>query len=365
MHRIIKNNHNNTLRQRRKKLIRIDNKIKAWEGAGLISSSQASKIIEFENTTKQPKLTMALVFLGIFVICSGIVSLIAANWDEIFGWLKLSIDFAILTTLTAATYYAYCQDKKGWFEGGLVGIFLMTGASIILIAQVFQLHSNIANGFLAWAFFTSPLIILSKNKLISFIWIPVLLFSFLVKIEIWELIDRLFSYFEFLRYSPATVTGFLLTFFALAAFASKSANEYFKNQQPIFSVLKIYMIQLMYIAAIYGFIYALFIMEAYMAYSSLKNLKYINFNVNYIPSFLLTISFFSAMVWINYKQNKIKQVNTNIILIGAAFFAVYIRLFGNLISTGFGLIISGLVILVICGLINFAIKKSKALKGAK
>lgn len=344
---------------------KIDKKIMTWEDAGLISKNQAEQIISFENNAKQPRLVLALLFLGIFIICSGIVSLIAANWDEISGWLKLIINFAVLAAISGGTYNAYSQGKKGWFEAGLFAIFLMVGASIALVAQVFQLHSNIANGFLSWAIFTTPLILLSKKKLLSLFFVPILLFSFLAKIEIWHILSRIFDYFEFLKYSPATVTGFLIIFFGLATFALKHADDYFRNQQPIMVVSKAYMVFFMYVSAISGFIYALFIMDYYIAYSSFKTMNNSIIDVIYMPTFFVLLAFLSTMVWISHKQNLTKQLNTNIILIGLAFFAVYVRLFGNLITTGFGLIISGIVILGIGWLVNYSIKKSKILKGTK
>ena len=117
---------------------RLENKLTLWEQQKLISPTQKQQILAFETQNKRPHLLTALFSLGIFILSLGIISLIAANWDEISGTVKLTIDFILLAALAAGTIVADARGKIFWKEAGILALFLMTIASIGLISQVFQ-----------------------------------------------------------------------------------------------------------------------------------------------------------------------------------------------------------------------------------
>ena len=107
--------------------------------------------------------------LGVFVTALGIISLIAANWEGIGGGVKLTADFILLAVLAGGIMRAQNRGSAFWREAGIFALFMMTGASIGLITQVFQTNGTLANGALTWALFSAPLLAVSGKKSAAFV----------------------------------------------------------------------------------------------------------------------------------------------------------------------------------------------------
>ena len=73
---------------------KILNKLKIWMDAGLITESQMNSILKFEDD-QQPKnrAVYSIITLGAIVICLGIISMIASNWEKLGDIFKLIADF--------------------------------------------------------------------------------------------------------------------------------------------------------------------------------------------------------------------------------------------------------------------------------
>ena len=68
-------------------------KLNLWKDAGLISDIQYASIIKYEEEHKPKNRTAyTIITLGALVICLGIISLIASNWEYINDGVKLVID---------------------------------------------------------------------------------------------------------------------------------------------------------------------------------------------------------------------------------------------------------------------------------
>ena len=78
---------------------RLNNRLTLWEQNRLIAPEQKQLILDFESQNKTPHLPYAVFMLGVFVTALGIISLIAANWEEIGGGVKLTADFILLAVL--------------------------------------------------------------------------------------------------------------------------------------------------------------------------------------------------------------------------------------------------------------------------
>lgn len=321
---------------------RLEKKLNSWVENKLITPEQKEQISEFESKDKKPHLLFSLFCLGIFVISLGVISLVSANWDNINDIVKLIFDFAILSLLVWGIWQAGQKQKPFWQEAGIFALFLMMGASIGLIAQVFQTSGNLANAFLMWAFFTLPLLAVSRHKLLPLFWVPTLVCGIVGQHSFWLMIDRLFLW---LHISPITFFTAGIVFWAILVFAFYLFNLYFRQRYPVFAVLRGYAEVLLY-----GQAFALLFME----------------RDDFFLGLLITLFTFACAAAIYYAANQRRMLNLNIVFIGISFIIVFIRIFYNLLFTGFGLIYAGTVIMAIGWVVKKVLEKTAlAWKGSK
>ncbi|MCM1323588.1 MAG: DUF2157 domain-containing protein [Acetobacter sp.] len=144
--------------------------------AGIISSKQKAEILEFDDTAGAGFVMKALSLLGIFTIGMGVISLVASNWDAISDSVKLITMFALLFgTAGGVVYY----QQKGFSEKAeklLVMLFLLVGAAIGLVIQIYHLSGNIKHlPFAFWWMATLPLLFVAKKKYVAYFWVPLFL----------------------------------------------------------------------------------------------------------------------------------------------------------------------------------------------
>ena len=93
---------------------RLNNRLTLWEQNRLIAPEQKQLILDFESQNKTPHLPYAVFMLGVFVTALGIISLIAANWEEIGGGVKLTADFILLAVLAGGIMRAQNRGSAFW-----------------------------------------------------------------------------------------------------------------------------------------------------------------------------------------------------------------------------------------------------------
>lgn len=144
---------------------------------GIITQTQKLQILAFEEGKNGfPLVQKALAVLGVFMVGLGVISLVAANWYEFGGGVKLAVMFALLC---GAVYMALRTEKAGQkftAEKWRLGLFFLCGAAIGLIIQIFQLSGGkMYTPFGFWALVTLPLLFVSRQKLVSYFWMPLFL----------------------------------------------------------------------------------------------------------------------------------------------------------------------------------------------
>ncbi len=140
-----------------------ERKLKAWQEAGLIDGATASAIRDWEDKNSRPLGLWALIGLGALAIGLGLVSVIAANWDEIPGTVRLGIHFAAMIGL--AGYIWWRTDgpatKTDYFHDAMLFIAGALGLTFFgHIGQVYQTNSPLWQPLLAWLLLFSPLLLL-------------------------------------------------------------------------------------------------------------------------------------------------------------------------------------------------------------
>lgn len=140
-----------------------ERQLRAWQDAGLIDAEMAGRIREWEAMHSRPLGLWAIIGLGALAIGLGIVSVVAANWDEIPGETRLAIHFGLMVGL-AGLLWRYLPDaaeKNVYFSDGLLFIVAVLGLSFFgHVGQVYQTPSPLWQPLLAWLVIFSPLLLL-------------------------------------------------------------------------------------------------------------------------------------------------------------------------------------------------------------
>ena len=366
----------------------IAKKLEVWQAQDLITAEQAQKIAIYEKENRKPFLTLPFLSLGFFSIALGIVSVISANWQEIPNIVKLVIDLLIMLGLAGNIMHCYNKGKDNWFEGLLLLFCFMVLASIGLIAQVYQLQADGFGAYFLWSLLIFPLVIISRRMLLPLIWLPIFTASAIDSLskvyffrELLEIIEHTFpfaisvcgilifayvyrfvSYYFRTRLAPQIKAmkfwlGFdivslviIMDFGASNMFSGlfyddiMSADNY--RSILVISCLLLANIGFGYFSYKYNFSRLLTCVLAILlgfsiVYMVLPDSK----TVLDLWGFLLTMSILSTVAAYALIKNRVKLLNIATACMAVRIFFVYIQVFGSMLTTGVGLIISGIVLL--------------------
>jgi uncharacterized membrane protein len=141
-----------------------------WQDHGLLSPDQVQNILAYEKgKVRGSRMMLALTLLAMLAIGLGLISIIAANWEEISGGLKLAIYFSLATLWIAAITY-FESTKTHLYEGLVFGFNLFILAGIGLIAQVFHVPSDGWGGLALWTSLSLLPLLKSKSWPIALLW---------------------------------------------------------------------------------------------------------------------------------------------------------------------------------------------------
>ena len=167
--------------------MKIDKKLLTWQENALISATQRQAILQYEALYRGNNhwFLYGFLLLGAVVTGIGIISLIAANWQDIPIWLKLSTDFVGLSVLGAGIFYLYQQHPNSlWTEVLLVSFLLLCLASIGLISQIYHSGGLWYHALLLWSVITFPIMLYAQRHFAAFLWSSLFLLGF-----IWSLVE--------------------------------------------------------------------------------------------------------------------------------------------------------------------------------
>lgn len=294
----------------------LQKKLDTWRTAKLITQKQQAAILSYEQAHARSWGMLGIIWIGVFCIGLGVISLIAANWDTITNNVKLGGAFFVFAALLFGTWQLGEKGKNKAYEAGLFLCFLFCGAIIGLTAQVFHLTPDDKSGILLWAVASLPLALCSKYRLIALIWLP--LFGYGVTDG--SLIEYIFRLFE--GY-PLTTTLFAAGLSGSLAYAARRVAFPFAKAVSTWAVF------FMYLSILAG---------EFSLYETYRQVW---------PGFVLSVLFLSLMSYVCLKTNHVKAFNANTLLLALRILILYFQLFINLAITGIGLIVSGGVLLVL------------------
>jgi uncharacterized membrane protein len=146
-------------------------RLAAWERAGVIDAETRSRIERFEQGRLRPVLLYALGGLGALTVGIGLISVVAANWDQIGKVAKLGLDLVLGAGLGAALYVTASRGR-GWQTDVLAGIYYaFVLASLALVGQIYQLGTPTYQALLVWSLTTLPFMTLVRGRLLGIVWL--------------------------------------------------------------------------------------------------------------------------------------------------------------------------------------------------
>jgi uncharacterized membrane protein len=133
--------------------------VEIWQKEGLIHPSQYEQLsqrYQFDtlDTIARNTFTAILIGLGSVLIGIGIITFVAANWQEISRNLKVILLISAFIGTNTVAFHFWRQNngsKKRLGQGLFILAALILGANIGLMSQMFHMNGSIYELFMAWS----------------------------------------------------------------------------------------------------------------------------------------------------------------------------------------------------------------------
>jgi uncharacterized membrane protein len=156
-----------------------ERKLNQWQAAGLIDAETATNIRQWEEANARPWGVWALIGLGALAIGLGLVSVIAANWDEIPGEIRIAIHFVIMAALAGFIWWQAQRETRlnHWFDDAQLFVLGTLGLTFFgHIGQVYQTSSPLWQPLLAWLVLFTPIMLgFGRGWLVALAWFGVVI----------------------------------------------------------------------------------------------------------------------------------------------------------------------------------------------
>lgn len=142
-------------------------KIAAWHDAGLIDAETRDRLLDYEAAHARPLALWAVFGIGALAIGLGLVSVIAANWEDIPGQLRLAVHLALIAGALTALHprEERLAEASPWAVEALVFVTAALGLTFFgHIGQVYQTSSPLWQPLGAWLVLFAPLLLLSGRS---------------------------------------------------------------------------------------------------------------------------------------------------------------------------------------------------------
>lgn len=156
----------------------IERKLAAWQAAGLIDAETTARIKAWEGENARPLALWAVIGIGVLTIGLGLVSVVAANWDAISGVVRLALHFVLMAVAAGVLWWR--GDKwasaNPWVGEALLFVLGMLGLTFFgHLGQVYQSSSPLWQPLSVWLVLFTPLILLRGQS-----WLTAVLLAFVV-----------------------------------------------------------------------------------------------------------------------------------------------------------------------------------------
>ena len=128
-------------------------KIAIWHEAGLIDAGTRDRLLAYETDHARPLALWAVFGIGALAIGLGLVSVVAANWEDIPGQLRLAVHLALIAGMLAALFWreARLAAASPWAVEALLFITAALGLTFFgHLGQVYQTSSPLWQPLAIW-----------------------------------------------------------------------------------------------------------------------------------------------------------------------------------------------------------------------
>lgn len=143
---------------------------------GLITQESADKIKAYykQKEQQQPqRTTIVFGILGSMLVGLGIILIVAHNWDNFSRPVK--VIFSFLPLIAGQLFCGYTlfkkQDNRIWKESSAVFLIFAVGASIALVAQIYNISGNPGSFLFTWMLLCFPLIYIMPSSMASLLYL--------------------------------------------------------------------------------------------------------------------------------------------------------------------------------------------------
>lgn len=366
-------------------------RLNRWKKAGLISDDQIRTILNFEKENQGKRWVRNLVGIALFAILIGILSIIAANWAHIPGSVKIGTHFLMNMAATFTIWHSDKTGNKNWREGATLVFTGLNLTLIVLIGQVFQLSGNYAAALTLWMGISSPAIFMfGKTPMTIIPWAIATLGT--TGAIVAESVNYLTDFHVFLT---ALIFSLCTPLIFMAVQGSpKKAKEPNAWGDTLYYFGALLLTAGATIASIYWYVDLRDVIEDILKDTGSYSLNYLlmlticttplfmlftykvlsqgsdkesadNTGITFVAGSLISmilpiilmpsdintmaaihfVAYWCFLGWLGYRSGHDQIVTLATALITLRIIAVYFELFGGLLTTGFGLIGSGILLL--------------------
>lgn len=369
---------------------RLEKKLLQWQSQGIIDARQTEQIIAYEAEQHQSKSHWVLygfLILGTVTTGIGIISLIADNWENIPGSVKLMVDFVLLGLLALGLYRLKESQHSHGFEALLVAYQLLCLASIGLISQVYHIQGDLHQALLTWSVMCFAITLYARRYFAVFLWVSLFLGSLSWSVLGWQatwlngdfrsaeepsfillfavfsslLLAYLAQFFKHFRLMNSfrfwfVVIGICSLIFAdIAHWTNELSSRLFSVTDlffmPIYLLWFVFVVYMLLrplprfnrlILIIASVLYLLLFRPHWLGASLMESDL---IQELYAPVLIISVLLLYAIHAASTGQKSLFNLLT--FLIGLRFLIVYFEVIGDLALTGIGLMVSGLAIILV------------------
>lgn len=154
----------------------LSNLLNSLEKRGLLPVVANKEIQHFLDNSTNSIGKLFLVFaaiLGAMFVSAGVFSIISHNWDDFPKHVRGILGFFPVLIAIFVYYKAVFKhsNSTSWIEAASLFLMLMTGASIALVSQTYQMDGDLDRFILVWLCLTIPLFYIARASGIAFFYL--------------------------------------------------------------------------------------------------------------------------------------------------------------------------------------------------
>lgn len=138
-------------------------KIATWHDVDLIDAATRDRLLAYEAAHARPLALWAVFGIGALAIGLGLISVIAANWEAIPGQVRLGVHLALIVAALAALFWSEARiaATTPWAAEALLFVTAALGLTFFgHLGQVYQTSSPLWQPLATWLVLFAPLLLL-------------------------------------------------------------------------------------------------------------------------------------------------------------------------------------------------------------